>query len=62
MQNEIGKWSLIILIIYRVVERDGVEYFVEMMPALHNYITVDTSAFLSDPNRVLALCSVIKKV
>ncbi|CAG7729688.1 unnamed protein product [Allacma fusca] len=48
--------------LYRVVERDGVEYFVEMMPALHNYITVDTEAFLSDPNRVLALCSVIKKV
>jgi len=46
----------------RVIERDGVEYFVEMMPCLHNYITVDTDAFLSDPNRVLAVCNIIKKV
>lgn len=44
------------------MERDGTEYFVELMPALHNYITVDTDAFLSDPNRLLAVCSVIKKV
>lgn len=47
---------------FRVVERDGTEYFVELMPALHNYITVDTKAFLEDPNRLLAVCSVIKKV
>jgi len=32
------------------------------MPALHNYITVDTDAFLSDPNRLLAVCTMIKKV
>lgn len=34
----------------------------ELMPALHNYITVDTDAFLADPNRLLAICTVIKKV
>jgi len=45
------------------VERDGTaEYFVEMMPTLHNYITVDTNAFIGDPNRLLAVCSIIKRV
>lgn len=45
-----------------MIERDGTDYFVEMMPTLHNYITVDTEAFLADPNRLLAVCSIIKKV
>jgi hypothetical protein len=53
---------IIVLIFFRVIERDGTDYFVEMMPTLHNYVTVDTDAFLSDPNRLIALCSVIKKV
>lgn len=47
---------------YRVIERDGVEYFVEMMPCLHNYITVDTESFLSDPNRLLAIGNILKRV
>lgn len=45
-----------------MIERDGTDYFVEMMPTLHNYITVDTDAFLSVGNRLIAICSVIKKV
>ena len=28
-------------------ERDGQDYFVDMMPALHNYVTIDTVAFLT---------------
>lgn len=48
--------------IYRVIERDGTDYFVEMMPVLHNYIVADTDAFLSDPNRLMAICNIIKKV
>lgn len=50
------------LIVRRVIERDGTDYFVEMMPTLHNYVTVDTNAFLADPNRLMALCTIIKKV
>ena len=46
----------------RVIERDGIEYFIEMMPCLHNYITVDTDAFLADPNRLLAICNIVKRV
>ena len=26
--------------IYNVFERDGIDYFTDMMPALHNYVTV----------------------
>jgi len=39
-------WKMLNLI-YQVFERDGLDYFVDMMPALHNYVTVDTEAFLS---------------
>merc|ERR1719233_201548 len=36
-------------VMYTVFQRDGFDYFSDMMPALHNYITVDTKAFLSSP-------------
>ena len=29
-------------VMYTVFQRDGFDYFSDMMPALHNYITVDT--------------------
>ena len=32
-------------------ERDGQDYFVDMMPALHNYVTIDTEAFLTSGKR-----------
>ena len=34
-------------IILQVFERDSEDYFVDMMPALHNYVTIDTEAFLT---------------
>merc|ERR1712223_1636673 len=36
---------------YQVFERDGQDYFVDMMPALHNYVTIDTEAFLTSGKR-----------
>jgi len=39
-------WEMFKLI-YQVFERDGQDYFVDMMPALHNYVTIDTGAFLT---------------
>jgi len=39
-------WEMLRLI-YTVFERDGIDYFVDMMPALHNYVTIDTEAFLT---------------
>ena len=44
------KLVLIIIILFsphQVFERDGIDYFVDMMPALHNYVTIDTEAFLT---------------
>uniref|UniRef100_A0A914X6W2 Importin N-terminal domain-containing protein n=1 Tax=Plectus sambesii TaxID=2011161 RepID=A0A914X6W2_9BILA len=43
---------------------EGVEYFTDMMPALHNYVTVDTDAFLARPERLDAMfqmCSHVLK-
>ena len=34
-------------VMYTVFQRDGFDYFSDMMPALHNYVTVDTATFLS---------------
>ncbi len=45
--------------VYTVFNGDGVDYFMDMMPLLHNYVTVDTDAFLSNPaypNAMLAMC------
>jgi len=42
-------------VMYTVFQRDGFDYFSDMMPALHNYITVDTKAFLSSPDYMMAM-------
>lgn len=47
---------------YQLFQKDGFEYFTDMMPALHNYITVDTPAFLSNENHVLAMFNMCKAV
>ncbi len=37
-------------VIYQVFEKDGIDYFNDMMPVLHNYVTVDTNAFITRNN------------
>lgn len=49
-------------LIYQVFKKDGIDYFIDIMPALHNYVTVDTPAFLSNPNRLLAMFDMCKTV
>ncbi|XP_049297694.1 importin-7 [Anopheles funestus] len=49
-------------IIYELFQKNGAEYFVDMMPALHNYITVDTPAFLSNQNHVIAMYNMCKSI
>lgn len=46
----------------KVFQKDGFDYFIDMMPALHNYITVDTPAFLSNENHLLAIFNICKSV
>lgn len=54
-------WQMLELI-YQVFKKNGFDYFMDMMPALHNYVTVDTAAFLSNQNHVLAIFDMCKSV
>lgn len=54
-------WKVLELL-YQVFEKEGFDYFTDMMPVLHNYITVDTNAFLSNENHILAIFNMIKAV
>merc|ERR1711892_159660 len=47
-------------VMYGVFQRDGFDYFSDMMPALHNYITVDTKAFLARPDYIMAMYNMAK--
>ncbi|XP_011502496.1 PREDICTED: importin-7 isoform X2 [Ceratosolen solmsi marchali] len=54
-------WKVLELM-YELFQKDGFDYFMDMMPALHNYITVDTPAFLSNENHILAMFNMCKAV
>lgn len=49
-------------LLYQVFMKNGIDHFTDMMPALHNYITVDTDAFLSDEKRLLAIYNMCKEI
>ncbi|KAH0535773.1 importin-7 [Cotesia glomerata] len=54
-------WKVLELM-YQLFQKDGFDYFTDMMPALHNYITVDTPAFLSNENHILAMFNMCKAI
>lgn len=54
-------WKVLELM-YQVFEKEGFDYFNDMMPVLHNYITVDTNAFVSNENHILAMFNMAKAV
>ncbi|XP_053624286.1 importin-7 [Plodia interpunctella] len=54
-------WKVLELL-YQMFEKEGFDYFTDMMPVLHNYITVDTNAFLSNENHILAMFNMAKAV
>jgi len=49
-------------LLQKVFDKDGYDYFMEMLPVLHNYVTVDTPAFLSVENRLSAMCLMAQKI
>lgn len=52
-------------LIYQVFMKNGMEHFIDMMPALpalHNYVTIDTDAFLADPQRLVAIYNMCKEI
>lgn len=54
-------WKVLELM-YQVFEKEGFDYFTDMMPVLYNYITVDTAAFVSNENHILAMFNMAKAV
>jgi hypothetical protein len=48
--------------IYQMFQKDGIDYFTDMMPALHNYITVDTEAFAANPTNLEIIYNMSKTV
>uniref|UniRef100_UPI00398F7D15 importin-8 isoform X3 n=1 Tax=Pristiophorus japonicus TaxID=55135 RepID=UPI00398F7D15 len=54
-------WQLL-GVLYEVLQQDCFEYFTDMMPLLHNYVTIDTGAFLSNPKNVEIIYNLCKKV
>lgn len=60
-QISVDMWKVFELL-YQVFMKNGLDHFTDMMPALHNYITIDTAAFLSDEQRLLAVYNMCKEV
>uniref|UniRef100_A0AAY4EAX3 Importin N-terminal domain-containing protein n=1 Tax=Denticeps clupeoides TaxID=299321 RepID=A0AAY4EAX3_9TELE len=54
-------WQLLPLV-YEVFQQDGFDYFTDMMPLLHNYVTVDTDTLMSDTKYLEIIYSMCKKV
>uniref|UniRef100_A0A8V0ZGU8 Importin 7 n=1 Tax=Gallus gallus TaxID=9031 RepID=A0A8V0ZGU8_CHICK len=54
-------WQLLPLV-FEVFQQDGFDYFTDMMPLLHNYVTVDTDTLLSDTKYLEMIYSMCKKV
>jgi len=48
--------------LYNLFENDNIDYFTDMMPALHNYLTVDSQAFISDPKHLEIIYNMCKTV
>ncbi|CAH2276329.1 importin-8 isoform X1 [Pelobates cultripes] len=54
-------WQLLGLL-YEVFQRDCYVYFTDMMPLLHNYITLDTESLLSNPKHLEIIYTMCKKM
>ncbi|XP_037551691.1 importin-8 [Nematolebias whitei] len=54
-------WQLL-GILYEVFQHDCFDYFTDMMPLLHNYVTVDTDMLLSIPKHLEVIYNMCKKV
>ncbi|XP_036433519.1 importin-8 isoform X2 [Colossoma macropomum] len=54
-------WQLL-GVLYDVFQHDCFDYFTDMMPLLHNYVTVDTDTLLSNPKHLEVIYTMCKKV
>nr|XP_061796203.1 importin-7-like [Nerophis lumbriciformis] len=60
-QVSLQMWQLLPLV-YEVFQQDGFDYFTDMMPLLHNYVTVDTNTLLSDTKYLEIMYDMCKKI
>ncbi|KFM76182.1 Importin-7, partial [Stegodyphus mimosarum] len=49
-------------LMYQTFLKDGFDFFTDMMPALHNFVRVDTQAFVSNENHLLAIYNMCKAI
>lgn len=54
-------WGMLTTI-HDVFKQDAMDAFTDLMPALHNYITVDTPTFLSNPQYIEVILDICKTV
>ncbi|XP_077995074.1 importin-7-like [Glandiceps talaboti] len=54
-------WQVFFMV-YDMFQKDGFDYFLEMMPALHNYIIVDPQAFIADAKHIEVIYNICKRV
>ncbi|KAL0962618.1 hypothetical protein UPYG_G00342830 [Umbra pygmaea] len=54
-------WQLL-GVLYEVFQHDCFDYFTDMMPLMHNYVTVDTDILLSNPKHLEVIYTMCKKV
>jgi len=54
-------WEMLFLL-YKTFQQDTADYFTEMMPCLHNYVTVDPPAFLAEPQYCEVIFNMCKQM
>ncbi|KAL4091262.1 hypothetical protein QTP88_025979 [Uroleucon formosanum] len=54
-------WKLL-QVIYSVFQHNGIDYFVDMMPCLHNYVTVGMKTLIENQNYMLIIFNMCKTV
>uniref|UniRef100_A0A8C5BP93 Importin N-terminal domain-containing protein n=1 Tax=Gadus morhua TaxID=8049 RepID=A0A8C5BP93_GADMO len=54
-------WQLL-GVLFQVFQHDCFDYFTDLMPLLHNYVTVDTDMLLSNPKHLEVIYTMCKKV
>ncbi|CAI9738711.1 importin-7-like isoform X1 [Octopus vulgaris] len=60
-QISTNMWE-IFKMLYQALRAETLDYFIDMAPCLHNYITVDTTAFLSQPEYLEAVYNMCKSI
>ncbi|XP_060875593.1 importin-7 isoform X2 [Metopolophium dirhodum] len=61
LQVSVNMWNILQLI-YSVFQNDGIDYFVDMMPCLHNYVTIGMETLIKNQNYMIIIFNMCKTV